>query len=78
MIHDMTMPDEQETRRRERHQALHRAFDELLACFLAQHGRHRGGITLLQTPLADFIVWSYQQTLRPQCAQDTAHGMDET
>lgn len=49
-----------------RHQELHKAFDELFACFITQHPMRIG---FLDTPLKDFIEWSHQMTINPTCEE---------
>lgn len=55
---------------KQRHQELHRSFDELLACYLVQTQR-----TISQTPLMDFLKWSYRMTESPTCE---AHGGEDS
>jgi hypothetical protein len=45
---------------RERHVALHRSLDELLADFIG----HTGSLPS-QTTLTEFLTWSHSQTLDP-------------
>jgi hypothetical protein len=57
----MTKPELQH-----RHDVLHHALDELLACFVAQRPF---GTPTLTVPLGEFLEWSYQQTQEPQCSE---------
>ena len=55
---------------RQRHQALHRALDELLADFVA-HGDPLSG--MLSRPIADLLQWSHAQTQTPTPLPDCIH-----
>jgi hypothetical protein len=48
-----------------RHRELHRAMDELLACYVAQH---RAGTPTLKLTLGEFLQWSHSMTQEPTCA----------
>ena len=54
---------------RQRHQELHRALDELLACFMEQCD---GPVT--QFPIRELLEFSYAQTQNPTCK---AKGVSE-
>ena len=56
---------------KKRHGELHRAFDELLACYLIESGK-----TISQTQLMDFIKWSHRMTENPTCVQHQMRGAD--
>ncbi len=55
---------------KQRHAELHRSLDELLACYLVQTKR-----TISETPLMDFLKWSYRMTEKPTCV---AHGGEDS
>ena len=46
-----------------RHQELHRALDELLACFIGTTQPRR----LSEVPLLRLLTWSFTQTIDPDC-----------
>lgn len=54
-----------------RHIELHRAFDELLACFISQRPL---GSSALNVTLGEFMKWSHLQTLSPRCARGLVTG----
>lgn len=47
-----------------RHEALHRALDELMADWL-DHQPLEGGKTFANVTVLEFAIWSHQQTIRP-------------
>jgi len=47
-----------------RHQELHIALDELLACYISQRNRK----SILEMTLLEFLDWAYLMTLEPSCA----------
>ncbi len=49
---------------KQRHEELHKAFDELFACYI---GEHPEMTQFLASPLEDFMEWSHQMTLNPTC-----------
>ncbi len=50
---------------KERHVELHRSFDELFACFIAENPDRTD---FLDTTLGEFMEWSHQMTIKPTCA----------
>ncbi len=54
---------------KQRHVELHRSFDELFACFITEHPDKTN---FLETPLKEFMDWSYQMTLNPTCTEKHA------
>ena len=48
---------------KKRHLKLHRAFDELLACFYQQTNRMAGTTTVIE-----FLQWSHKMCENPTCA----------
>ena len=51
-----------------RHVELHRAFDELFACYIDQN---RDKTNFLGTTLKEFMDWSYEMTKKPTCAENS-------
>ena len=51
---------------KERHQKLHRSFDELFACFITEHPEKSN---FLGVTLKEFMDWSHQMTLNPTCIE---------
>jgi len=49
-----------------RHQVLHAALDELLACFITENQREHG---FLSKPIEELINWSHAMTLHPTCEE---------
>lgn len=56
-----------EATHRDRHEQLHRAYDELLADFLAQHRDKRPS----NTTAAELAEWSHQQTIAPTPGEES-------
>jgi hypothetical protein len=54
---------------RDRHQFLHRAFDELLADYMLHHPRQ---LTFLDMPIQQLMIWSSEQTRTPAPLADDA------
>lgn len=52
-----------------RHKKLHQGFDELLACFIAEHPDKSN---FLDVTLKEFMDWSHQMTINPTCV--ARHG----
>lgn len=59
----------------ERHVKLHQSLDELFADYI---GHHPNQGTFLDTPLKQFLDWSYEQTLNPtgQHTNETVSGRE--
>lgn len=59
----------------EEHQAehirLHRALDELLACYLSQK---RKPLTSINDPIIELLRWSHQMTLAPSLCPEDPRG----
>jgi hypothetical protein len=49
-----------------RHVELHRALDELFACYITQHPDQ---VYFLQMPFEQFLTWSHQMTIKPTCVE---------
>ena len=52
---------------KERHEELHRALDELLACYLTETKA-----LISNTTLMTFLKWSHQMTENPTCQRHQA------
>lgn len=63
---------DEELRARRRHEVLHRALDELFACFISENPDRRG---YLDATLQELIEWSHAMaTKRATCADKAKHG----
>lgn len=51
---------------KERHVELHRALDELFACYISQHPDQT---EFLQMPFKQFLDWSFEMTKKPTCIE---------
>lgn len=51
---------------KKRHQELHKAFDELFACFITENPDRTN---FLGATLQEFMEWSHQMTLNPTCIE---------
>jgi hypothetical protein len=57
---------------KERHVELHRAFDELFACFITEHPKRSGRYS--DATLKEFMEWSHQMTIKPTCMEKNDNG----
>lgn len=57
---------------KQRHVELHQSLDELLADFIGHTGRLPS-----ETPLSDFVLWSYEQTVSPTEQEDCDSEKEE-
>ncbi len=62
-----------------RHCELHRAFDELLACYISQQPLTVPMRSMRKISIHEFMAWSHEQALDPACANlkgGNVHGRE--
>jgi hypothetical protein len=60
------------------HKRLHESLDELVACWLSQGFHDYTNVRLPSSiTLMDFMKWSHQQTIDPECSHEIKEGEKE-